>query len=83
MKKVKQNGLRAEYRRDDLGRGLRGKYHKAYTSGTTLVLLGADVAEVFPDEAAVNNALRSLIKVARSAGRAKHGNGRSKKRRAA
>ena len=83
MKKTKQIELRTEYRRGDLGHGVRGKYHKAYASGTNLILLGADVAEVFPDETAVNDALRSLIKVARSAGRSKHANGRSKKRRAA
>lgn len=83
MKKTKQDELRPEYRRSDLGRGIRGKFYKAYAAGTNLVLLGADVAEVFTDETAVNDALRSLIKVARSAGRAKQANGRSKRRRAA
>jgi hypothetical protein len=34
---------------------------------TTLALLDADVAAVFPDSQAVNEALRLLIKAARSA----------------
>jgi len=71
MKRAKSNGLRTEYRRRDLGPGVRGKYHGAYAEGTNLVLLSPDVAAAFPTEAAVNAALRSLIKLARrSAGRA-------------
>lgn len=69
MRKPKTDELRAEYRRSDLGRGVRGKYLKAYQSGTNLVLLKDDVAEVFPDGDSVNEALRSLIKVARAASR--------------
>ncbi len=69
MKKAKNDELRAEYRRRDLGPGVRGKYFKAYQSGTNLVLLRDDVADVFPDEDSVNDALRSLIKVARAASR--------------
>jgi len=57
--------LRAEYRREDLGTGVRGKCLKQIQSGTNLVLLLApDVARVFKTEAAVNEALRSLIGVA-------------------
>jgi hypothetical protein len=67
MRKAKTDELRPEYRRSDLGRGVRGKYLKAYQSGTNLVLLKPDVAEVFPDDASVNEALRSLIKVAHRA----------------
>jgi len=64
MRKAKRDELRPEYKRTDLGRGVRGKYYRAYRSGTNLVLLSPDVAEVFPDDASVNAALRSLIKVA-------------------
>ncbi len=64
MRKAKRDELRPEYKRTDLGRGVRGKYYKSYRSGTNLVLLSPDVAEVFPDDASVNAALRSLIKVA-------------------
>jgi hypothetical protein len=64
MKRVRRDELRPEYKRSDFGRGVRGKYFKSYQSGTNLVLLSPDVAEVFQDDASVNEALRSLIKVA-------------------
>ncbi len=65
MKKTKAHTLRSEYRREDLGKGVRGKYLKAYRSGTNLVLLRPEVAAVFPTEKAVNDALSSLIQVAK------------------
>lgn len=64
MKKAKSDELRKEYRREDLGKGVRGKYLKAYRSGTNLVLLRPEVAAAFPSEKAVNDALSSLIDVA-------------------
>ncbi len=64
MKKAKSDELRPEYRRGDLGPGVRGKYLEAYRSGTNLVLLSPDVAKAFPNEKVVNDALRSLISVA-------------------
>ncbi|MBI1820338.1 MAG: hypothetical protein HY036_03175 [Nitrospirae bacterium] len=67
MKKVKGEELRTEYLRKDLGKGIRGKYLKAYRSGTNLVLLKPEVASVFPTEQAVNEALSSLINVAQHA----------------
>ena len=84
MKKVKQSDeLRPEYRREDLGKGIRGKYFKSYQEGTNLILLNPDVAKVFPTEAAVNEALRSLIDVAqKSTGLSTRSTGRAKKLRA-
>ncbi|MHB8483749.1 MAG: hypothetical protein ACYDBV_13630 [Nitrospiria bacterium] len=67
MKKVKVEELRKEYLRKDLGKGIRGKYLKAYRAGTNLVLLKPEVASVFPTERAVNDALSSLINVAQHA----------------
>jgi hypothetical protein len=64
MKKDENDELRPEYRREDLGPEVRGKYFKAYRKGTNLVLLNPDVAKAFPTEQAVNDALRSLIEVA-------------------
>lgn len=60
----KANGLRSEYRRADLGRGVRGKYYREYTRGTNLVLLRPEIAQAFPTSEAVNDALQSLIEVA-------------------
>ena len=57
MKKSKTDDIRPEYRREDLGKGVRGKYLKAYRKGTNLVLLRPEVAAAFPTEEAVNNAL--------------------------
>lgn len=38
--------------------GVRGKYVDRYRSGTNLVLLDPDVAQAFPNDEAVNEALR-------------------------
>ena len=67
----KRNGKRAkdvghddilpEY---DFSHGKRNKYAKRYREGTNVVLLDPDVAVLFPDSAAVNEALRALGRVA-------------------
>jgi hypothetical protein len=69
MKKNKVNDMRKEYTAEDLGKGTRGKYFKAYETGTNLVLLSPDVAEAFPSDEAVNDALRMLIQIAGRTGR--------------
>ena len=46
-------------------RGVRGKYAARYAAGTNIVVLSPDVAEIFPDSQAVNDALRALIELAR------------------
>lgn len=48
----------------DFTDGVRGKYFEQYRSGTNIVVLDPDVAAIFPDSAAVNEALRLLIKLA-------------------
>jgi hypothetical protein len=65
MRKGKGDELRAEYSQASLGKGVRGKYLKDYLRGTNLVLLTPEVARAFPSEKAVNDALSSLITVAR------------------
>ena len=64
MKTAKKEDMRKEYRREDLGAGVRGRYYNAYKKGTNLVLLSPDVAAAFPDDDSVNDALRSLMKLA-------------------
>jgi hypothetical protein len=64
MKTAKKEDMRKEYRREDLGTGVRGKYYDEYKKGTNLVLLSPDVAKAFPTEEAVNKTLRSLINIA-------------------
>jgi hypothetical protein len=53
--------MREEY---DFSNAVRGKYYEQYRQGTNVVLLEADVAEVFSDSAAVNDALRLLVALA-------------------
>jgi len=57
--------MRKQYKREDLGKGVRGKYHTAFSKGTNLVLLSPDVAAAFPTSEAVNEALRGLVQVAK------------------
>jgi hypothetical protein len=64
MKKArtgKVGEMRDEYDLRTLGPGIRGKYAGRLT-GKTLVALDQEVAEAFPTSAAVNQALRSLMK---------------------
>jgi len=68
MKTAKKEDMRKEYRREDLGTGVRGKYYDEYKKGTNLVLLSPDVAKAFPTEEAVNKTLRSLINIAQTIG---------------
>ena len=60
MNKVKDE-MRAEYKREDLGKGVRGKYFARYARGTNLVLLNDEVAKAFPTTEAVNEALLGLL----------------------
>jgi len=62
----KTDDLRPEYDlRELLKSGIQGKYADRYNEGTNLVLLDHDVAEAFPTDEAVNEALRLVIKLTR------------------
>ena len=61
--------MRKLYKREDLGKGIRGKHFGAYSKGTNLMLISPDVAAVFPNSEAVNDALRGLVEVARKSAR--------------
>lgn len=58
--------LRPEYDFTQLEGGVRGKYVERYREGTNLVLLAPDVAQAFPTAESVNEALRLLIRLAKS-----------------
>ncbi|HYK20989.1 MAG TPA: hypothetical protein VEV42_09665 [Pyrinomonadaceae bacterium] len=45
----------------DFSNAVIGKYAKQYAEGTNIVVLEPDIAKIFPDSAAVNQALRQLI----------------------
>lgn len=68
MKKAKprkQDELRSEYKRSDFGKMVRGKYASRIAVATNVVVLDPEVAEAFPNDEAVNEALRSLINLAK------------------
>ena len=54
--------MRPEY---DFSGGVRGKYAAQFRKGTNVVVLEPDVAKFFSDSAAVNDALRALVEIAK------------------
>lgn len=84
MKKAKSNPdeLRSEYKRSDFGKLERGKYRKRVVANSNVVVLDDEVSAVFPNSAAVNKALHSLVDVAQKAsGLTRRSTGRGKQRR--
>ncbi len=74
MKKAEQDAadeLRPEYKRSDFGEIVRGKYASKIKEESNVVLLKPDVAQVFPNDEAVNKALRYLLELAQSSVRLK------------
>ena len=67
-KKVAANELRPEYKRSDFGALVRGKYIERLRTSSNVVVIDPEVADLFPNEAAVNAALRSLAEIAKRAG---------------
>ena len=69
MKKVKQSDkdeLRKEYKKSDFPKGfVRGKYAKRLRKSSNIVVLKPEVSKAFPNEKAVNDALLSLIEIAK------------------
>ena len=65
-KEIDKDELRPEYKRVDFPGGLvRGKYSKRLKESSNIVVLRPEVAQAFPNEKAVNDALLSLIDIAR------------------
>jgi hypothetical protein len=58
--------MRPEY---DFSNAVRGATAARYAQGTNIVLLDPDVAELFPDSRAVNEALRTLTRLSRASQR--------------
>jgi hypothetical protein len=69
MKKPTQvatNGLRSEYDFASMKGGVRGKYAKRARAGTNIVLIEPEVADAFPTEQAVNEALKGVLSTTRA-----------------
>ena len=58
--------MRPEY---DFSKAVRGVTAARYAQGTNVVLLDPDVAQLFPDSRAVNEALRTLTRLGRATAR--------------
>jgi hypothetical protein len=72
MKKASRrptNDLRREYKRADFGTLVRGKYAQRVTEATNVVVLDPKVAMAFPNDRAVNKALRGLLRDRKSPAR--------------
>ena len=66
----KQNDeLHQEYKRSDFGKMVRGKYADKIFAVTNVVLLDPEVSKAFTNDQAVNDALRSLIDIAKATAR--------------
>ena len=65
--RVQEPDMREEY---DFSDGVRGKYAAHFAEGSNVIVLDPDVAEVFGDAKAVNEALRLLARSARESQRA-------------
>lgn len=70
MKKPKpeQDELRPEYKREDFGKMVRGKYAARCKDASNVIVLDPEVQKAFPNGQAVNDALRGLLELARSTG---------------
>ena len=68
MKKADSDAMRPEY---DFSGGVRGKYLPRLAKGANVVVLDSDMAKVFPNSKAVNDALRVLAEVGKRRGKTK------------
>ncbi|MBN8628107.1 MAG: hypothetical protein J0M17_21720 [Planctomycetes bacterium] len=58
---VDQDDMLPEYDLGQMGPAIVGKYAERFRQGTNLAKLEPDVRAAFPTDAAVNDALRSLL----------------------
>ena len=68
MKKAKaaKDTLRSEYQQSDFPAGLvRGKYAARAKAASNIAVLEPELASAFPNSAAVNDALRAILQVAK------------------
>ena len=60
-KTTESEDMREQY---DFSKGVRGKHYRAFAAGSNVVVLDPDVARIFRDAVAVNDALRMLMQIA-------------------
>ena len=72
MKKVSRRtteDLRPAYKRSDFGTLARGKYAQRIAEATNVIVLDPKIAKAFPNDRAVNDALRGLLRNHKSSAR--------------
>ena len=60
---MESSDMRPEY---DFSKGIRGKYAALYKESANVVKIDDDIADVFPNEASVNDALHALAPLLRA-----------------
>jgi len=65
MKKTKIKSEPQMLKEYAFSQGVRGKYHKRFKEGSNVAVIDAELAKIFPDSKSVNQALRSLVTIAR------------------
>lgn len=66
---LEYDDLRPEYRIEDFGaaKGVRGMFYRRIQARSNVVRIAPDLSPSFPNEQAVNDALRALLRVATTA----------------
>ena len=67
--RIPADELRQEYKRSDFEALVRGKYAQRIIEATNVVVLDPKVAKAFPNDRAVNKALRGLLRDRKSSAR--------------
>ena len=83
MKKVSGSEMRPEYKRSDFGTLVRGKYAARASTGTNVVILEPALSKAFPNDKAVNDALRVVLEMAEATARLTRRSTRTSRKRAA
>lgn len=52
-----------EYTREQLGKGVRGKYFDRVQKASNVVVIEPSLSKIFPNSAAVNDALRRFVDI--------------------
>jgi len=72
-----------ELKREQLGKGVRGKYLKQFVQGSNVVVLQPKIHKAFPTSEAVNKALASLLAFAQETQGLTHRPSRTPRKRSA
>jgi hypothetical protein len=84
MKKASRkptDDLRPEYKRSDFGTLVRGKYAQRLIEASNVVVLDPQVAKAFPNDRAVNKALRKLLRNRKASARSSTRSTRTRRER--